>query len=376
MSSYVHYDQTGNRSCGDTKAQLQQYCAPWVFRPTTSFLFHNNGDGTFSDVSQSSGIADTPGKAFGAVATDINNDGLMDLFVANYMVANFLFINRGGGKFEETGLVTGVAYNDLGNARSGMGVDAADVDDDGWQDLFVANIDDEMFSLYRNLKGAEFTDHSEEIRQATRLLSGWGLRFFDYDNDGDPDLMLANGHPNDFIDRYKSNVTYREPLLLFENSGGQFKDVSKQAGSVFAKQFPARGLATGDYDNDGDLDALVVNNGAAPLLLKNNGGNKNNWLGLQLVATKSNPGAVGALLTWTAGGLKRSRLKTAGGSYLASHDPREILGLGPAAKVESLEIKWPSGQVDKLANVPAGRYLKLVEGKGVVEAAKQPGVKR
>ena len=347
-----------------------------MFRPTTSFLFHNNGDGTFSDVSQSSGIADTPGKAFGAVATDINNDGLMDLFVANYMVANFLFINRGGGKFEETGLVTGVAYNDLGNARSGMGVDAADVDGDGWQDLFVANIDDEMFSLYRNLKGAEFTDHSEEIRQATRLLSGWGLRFFDYDNDGDPDLMLANGHPNDFIDRYKSNVTYREPLLLFENSGGQFKDVSKQAGSVFAKQFPARGLATGDYDNDGDLDALVVNNGAAPLLLKNNGGNKNNWLGLQLVATKSNPGAVGALLTWTAGGLKRSRLKTAGGSYLASHDPREILGLGPAAKVESLEIKWPSGQVDKLANVPAGRYLKLVEGKGVVEAAKQPGVKR
>ena len=203
-----------------------------------------------------------------------------------------------------------------------------------------------------------------------------GVAVFDYDNDGDPDLMLANGHPNDFIDRYKSNVTYREPLLLFENSGGQFKDVSKQAGSVFAKQFPARGLATGDYDNDGDLDALVVNNGAAPLLLKNNGGNKNNWLGLQLVATKSNPGAVGALLTWTAGGLKRSRLKTAGGSYLASHDPREILGLGPAAKVESLEIKWPSGQVDKLANVPAGRYLKLVEGKGVVEAAKQPGVKR
>jgi hypothetical protein len=379
VSSYVLYDPKENHSCGDTKAQLQQYCAPWVFRPTASFLFHNNGDGTFSDVSKTSGIAETPGKAFGAVATDVNNDGLLDLFVANDMVANFLFINRGGGKFEETGLLAGVAYNDLGNARSGMGVDAADVDGDGWQDLFVANIDSEMFSLYRNLKGVEFADHSEEIRQATRLLSGWGLRFFDYDNDGDPDLILANGHPNDYIERYKSSVTYKEPLLLFVNTGGRFADVSAQSGSVFAKQFPARGLATGDYDNDGDLDVLVANNGAAPLLLNNNGGSHHqlgHWVGLHLVATKSNPAAVGALISWTAGGVRHSRLKTAGGSYLASHDPREILGIGQADKIDSLEIKWPSGQVDKLTNVAAGRYLKLVEGKGIVETTGRSKVKQ
>jgi hypothetical protein len=379
VSSYVHYDPQENHSCGDAKAQLQQYCAPWVFRPTTSFLFHNNGDGTFSDVSKTSGIAETPGKAFGAVATDVNNDGLLDLFVANDMVANFLFINRGGGKFEETGLLAGVAYNDLGNARSGMGVDAADVDGDGWQDLFVANIDSEMFSLYRNLKGVEFADHSEEIRQATRLLSGWGLRFFDYDNDGDPDLILANGHPNDYIERYKPSVTYKEPLMLFENIGGKFADVSAQSGGVFAKQFPARGLATGDYDNDGDLDVLVANNGAAPLLLNNNGGSHHklgHWVGLHLVATKSNPAAVGALISWTAGGVRHSRLKTAGGSYLASHDPREILGIGPSDKIDSLEIKWPSGQVDKLTNVAAGRYLKLVEGKGIIETTGKSKMKQ
>lgn len=153
--------------------------------------------------------------------------------------------------------------------------------------------------------------------------------------------------------------------MLFANTGGKFADVSAQSGSVFAKQFPARGLATGDYDNDGDLDVLVANNGAAPLLLKNNGGNRGAWLGLHLVATKSNPAAVGALISWTVGGVKRSRLKTAGGSYLASHDPREILGLGSSTKIDSLEIKWPSGQVDKLTNVAAGRYLKLVEGKGL-----------
>src|SRR6185436_13423917 len=239
-------------------------------------------------VSKDSGISSALGKSFGAVATDINNDGLIDLFVANDTVANFMFVNKGKGKFEEIGLASGVAYSDSGSPRSGMGVDAADYDGDGWQDLFVANIDQELFSLYQNQKDLTFVDKPGEIAQATRLLSGWGLKFFDYDNDGDPDLILANGHPDDMVEIQSLKVKYKEPLLLFENVNGTFKNVSAQSGAAFSKDWPARGLGLGDYDNDGDLDVLVINNGEAPVLLKNEGGNNNNWVGLQLVATKSN----------------------------------------------------------------------------------------
>jgi len=301
------------------------------------------------------------------VATDINNDGLMDLFVANDTVANFLFINKGKGKFEEIGLASGVGYSDSGNPRSGMGVDAADFDGDGWQDLFVANIDQELFSLYQNQKDLTFIDKPGEIGPSTRLLSGWGLKFFDYDNDGDPDLILANGHPDDMVEIQSTKVTYKEPLLLFENNGGKYKNVSAKSGPVFQKIFAARGLSVGDYDNDGDLDILIINNGEAPILLRNEGGNRNNWLGLQLVSTKSNPAATGAIISWTAGGVKRSRLKTAGGSFLSSHDPREILGIGQESQVASLEIRWPSGIVDKIKNLPANRYVKITEGEGQVK---------
>jgi enediyne biosynthesis protein E4 len=367
-SSFVQYSAQSSVFCGDNKLGRRYYCIPRVFKPRPSFLFHNEGNGKFTDVSKASGIANSLGKSFGAVATDINNDGLMDLFVANDTVANFLFLNKGAGKFEEIGLPSGVAYSDSGSPRSGMGVDAADFDGDGWQDLFVANIDQELFSLYHNEKDLTFADQPGEIAQATRLLSGWGLKFFDYDNDGDVDLFLANGHPDDMVETQVSKVKYAEPLLLFENVNGKFKNISAQSGAVFAKDFPARGMSVGDCDNDGDLDLLIINNGAAPLLLKNNGGNKNNWVGLQLVATKSNPGAVGATITWTAGGTKRQRLKTSGGSFLASHDPREILGLGNATKLDSLEIKWPSGKVDKLTNVPINAYLKIVEGEGTAKS--------
>jgi hypothetical protein len=249
-----------------------------------------------------------------------------------------------------------------------MGVDATDYDGDGWQDLFVANIDQEFFSLYHNQKDLTFTDEPGEIGPATQLLSGWGLRFFDYDNDGDPDLFLVNGHPDDFIDMRVSRVTYKEPLLLFENTGKGFQNVSAQSGAVFAKQFSGRGMAVGDFDNDGDLDVLVSNNGAAPLLLRNEGGNRNSWLGLQLVATRSNPAAVGVVITWQAGGVKRSRLKISGGSYLASHDPREVLGLGSATKIDGVEIRWPSGKVDRLTNLPINTYVRVVEGEGVAKS--------
>ena len=362
VSSFVQYSGTGTIFCGDNRIGRRYYCVPRVFKPRSSYLFHNDGGGKFLDVSKESGIAAAQGKSFGAVATDVNNDGLMDLFVANDTLPNFLFVNKGKGKFEEVGLMAGVAYSDSGAPRSGMGVDAADFDNDGWQDLFVANIDQELFSLYQNQKDLTFIDKPGEIGQATRLLSGWGLRFFDYDNDGDPDLILANGHPDDMVEIQSLKVKYKEPLLMFENVNGQFKNVSTVSGPVFSKDFPARGLSVGDYDNDGDLDVLIINNGAAPILLRNEGGNRNNWAGLQLVATRSNPAAAGAIITWEAGGVKYRRLKTAGGCFLSSHDPREILGIGTATKIDSIEIKWPSGRVDKITNPPLRKYIKVVEG--------------
>jgi len=365
VSSFVQYSGNGTIFCGDNRAGRRYYCVPRVFKPRPSFLFHNEGGGKFLDVSKDSGIAASLGKSFGAIATDVNNDGLMDLFVANDTLPNFLFVNKGKGKFEEVGLLSGVAYSDSGAPRSGMGVDATDYDNDGWQDLFVANIDQELFSLYQNQKDLTFIDRPGEIGPATRLLSGWGLRFFDYDNDGDPDLILANGHPDDMVEIQSLKVKYKEPLLMFENNNGTFKNVSEVSGPVFSKDFPARGLSVGDYDNDGDLDVLIINNGAAPVLLRNEGGNRNNWVGLNLVATRSNPAAVGAIITWEAGGKKYSRLKTAGGSYLSSHDPREILGIGQAAKIDSIEIKWPSGRVDKVTNPPLRKYIKITEGQPV-----------
>ena len=366
VSSFVFYDKSQNPLCTDETRKLRYYCVPRLFKPQPSRLFHNKGDGTFQDVSRESGIAGSPGKSFGAVATDVNNDGLMDLFVANDTMPNFLFLNKGGGKFEEIGLSAGVAYGEAGRPRSGMGVDAADVDGDGWQDLFVANIDQEFFSLYHNEKELVFTDQPGEIAPATQLLSGWGLKFFDYDNDGDPDLFLVNGHPDDMIESRVPRVKYKEPLLMFENTGRGFKDVSAKSGAVFGRVYAGRGMALGDFDNDGDADVLTSNNGEPPLLLRNQGGNRNNWIGLQLVATTSNPAAVGAVITWQAGTLKRTRLKTSGGSYLSSHDPREILGAGSATKIDSIEIRWPSGKVDKLTNPPMNRYVRVLEGSGLI----------
>jgi hypothetical protein len=368
VCSFVDYGTTAHFSCGDNKLGKKYYCIPRVFLPTASFLFHNNGDGTFREVSRGTDIEKALGKGLGVVATDINNDGRTDLFVANDTVQNFLFVNRGEGKFEEIALAAEVGYSENGQARSGMGVDAADLDGDGWQDLFVANVDQEMFSLYRNRHDETFADtaHANGIARATRLLSGWGLKFFDYDNDGWPDLILANGHPDDMIENYSQSVKYREPLLLFHHDGKRLIDVSAQAGPAFLRPYAARGLAVGDYDNDGRLDVLVAPNGGAPLLLHNNTGQQHHWLGLRLRGTRANRDGVGARISWSAGGVRRTRLKNNGGSYLSSHDPREILGLGTAAKVDWVEIHWPapSGRVDRIPNPPVDRYIEVVEGKG------------
>jgi len=370
LCSFVEFGTTKNVVCGDNKLGRRYYCIPRVFNPTASLLFHNNGDGTFTEVSKGTDIAKAMGKALGVVATDLNNDGRTDLFVANDTVQNFLFMNRGKNKWDEIGLASEVGFSANGQPRSGMGVDAADVDGDGWQDLFVANVDQEMFALYKNNKDESFLDTANVhgIGQATRLLSGWGLKFFDFDNDGRLDLFLANGHPDDMVDQYGGAVKYEEPLLVFRGDGAKLQNVSAEAGPVFERSFPARGLAVGDFDNDGRIDVFIGNNGKAPLLLRNRSGEGHHWVGLRLEGTSCNRDAVGARLTWSVNGATRSRLKTAGGSYLSSHDPREVIGLGTAAKLDWLEIKWPapSTRVERLDAVPADRYVRVVEGKGIV----------
>lgn len=358
-------------SCGDNRIGRNYYCVPRVFKPVTSMLFRNNGDGTFTYASAGTAIERAQGKALGVVATDFNNDGWMDLFVANDTVQNFLFANRGPGQdgkweWEEIGLPAEVAYGENGQARSGMGVDSADFDSDGWMDLIVSNIDQEMYAVYRNNHDETFADlaHRHGVAQATRTMSGWGLKFFDYDNDGNIDLFLANGHPDDMIELYSENVKYKMPLLLFRHDGQRLRNVSAEAGPAFQRPLAARGMAVGDYDNDGQLDVLIGCNGGPPVLLRNNAGRGNHWVGLKLVGKTCNRDAVGTRITWSAGGVPRSRLKTGGGSYLASHDPREVLGLGNAEKVDWVEIRWapPSKRVDRLEKLPVDQYLTVEEG--------------
>ena len=367
---FVDFDKNKHHNCGapgiPALKGLNEYCYPRIYSAMPSWLFHNNGDGTFTDVSQKIGIADNPGKAWGVVATDVNNDGWMDLFVANDTEANFLFMNRGGKKFEESGFTAGVAFGEGGKARSGMGVDSADVNQDGWMDLFVTDLNHEIFGFYQNRHDESFDDIAAPtgIASASKLMSGWGLKFFDYDNDGDLDLMIANGHPDDLIEKIYDNVTYRERLMLFHNSTTGMKNVSLESGPVFSKLMSARGLALGDFNNDGAVDVLISCNDEPPVLLQNQAGRQNHWIGLKLIGKKANIDAVGAVITYQAGDLKRSRMKVGGGSYLSSHDPRMVLGIGQRTKLDWIEIKWPrpSGVVQRFTDLPVDRYITIIEG--------------
>jgi len=366
---FVDFDKSKHHNCGAPNIPaikgLNEYCYPRIYTPMASWLFHNNGDGTFSDVSQKMGIADNPGKSWGVVATDINNDGWMDLFVANDTVANFLFVNRGGKKFEEIGFTSGVGLGEGGKERSGMGVDSADVNQDGWMDLFVTDLNHELDGFYQNRRDETFDDIAAPsgIANASRLMSGWGLKFLDYDNDGNLDLMIANGHPDDLIEKIYDNVFYQEPLMLFHNTGSGLKNVSRESGPAFARPMSARGLALGDFNNDGAVDVLISCNNEAPMLLQNNIGRQNHWLGVKLVGKKANIDAVGAIVTYQASDLKRSRMKVGGGSYLSSHDPRMVLGIGQRTKIDWIEIKWPqpSGLVQRFTDLPLDRYITIHE---------------
>jgi hypothetical protein len=245
-------------------------------------------------------------------------------------------------------------------------VDSADFNQDGWMDLFVTNLDHEFYGLYQNKHDESFEDTAGPtgIARATQMLSGWGAKFFDFDNDGLLDLLVANGHPDDLIDKINPGVTYSEPLLLFQNTRAGLKNINGESGPLFSRQLSARGLALGDFDNDGAVDVLISLNDAAPVLLRNNAGRQNHWLGLNLIGKKSNPDAIGTHISYQAGDLKQTRFKVGGGSYLSSHDPRIVLGLGKHEKVDWLEVKWPqpSGLVQRLTSLPIDRYITIIDG--------------
>jgi hypothetical protein len=369
---FVDFSKTIHHRCSAPHlpglAEAAEYCYPRIYAPMPSRLFHNNGDGTFTDVSQKTGISDNPGKSWGVVATDINNDGWLDLFVANDTEANFLFKNRQGQGFEEIGFTAGVAYGEGGKARSGMGVDSADLDQDGWMDLFLTDLNHEFFALYQNRHDETFDDKAplSGIANVSELMSGWGLKFFDYDNDGNLDLLIANGHPDDLIEKLRPNVGFREPLLLLHNDGKNLANVTGQSGPLFTRPLSHRGLALGDFNNDGAVDVLITVNDGAPVVLRNQAGTRNHWLGLKLVGTKSNPDAVGATVICQSGQLKRRHMKVGGGSYLSSHDPRIVLGLGQHTTIDWLEVEWPrpSRAVERFTGLPIDRYITIVEGRG------------
>ena len=369
IANYVDWSPERNFWCGDKGPGLRSYCHPDVYHGEPPTLYHNNGDGTFSDVSKRSGLGIKPGNGLGVVTFDYDNDGWQDIFIANDHMPNYLFHNNRDGTFREIGYSAGVAVGIDGQFEAGMGTDAADTTGSGRLDLIVAHLDQQLARLYQNVGEGYFEDATfrSRISYATFHLSGFGTRFVDYDNDGARDLFIANGHVLDNIQRYHADTTYAEPKLMFRNTGhGIFQNVSEQLGSDFQLPRVSRGAAIADFDNDGDLDILVSNNGQPPQLLRNDGGNSNHWLQIFLIGTRSNRDAVGARVKVTAGDLVLYDERKGGMSYQSAQDPRLHFGLGQRRTVEEVEIKWPSGALTKLTNLKSDQILALEEGKGLV----------
>jgi hypothetical protein len=360
VCNYLTYDEK-NLPC--TLYEGKPYCLIKNFKGSASRLFRNNGDGTFADVTEKARITNPNGKGLGVVALDYDNDGRIDIFQANDTAANFLYHNRGDGVFSEVALEAGVAFDPNGNARGGMGVDAEDLDGDGYLEIFVANFSDETNALFHNDGEGVFTEVTNRLGLGAISLpmSGFGSRFFDYNNDGLVDLFVHNGHPFEPINKLFPGTTYREPPFLFENTGKGFRDVAAEHGAPLKKSYAGRGLAVGDIDNDGDSDLLLMNVGEPPVLLRNDGGNGNRWLGIHLVGTRSNRDAVGAKVTLMANGRRRNKQKLGGGSYCSSSDPRLLFGLGASARADEIKVTWPSGQISTLKNVRANQYLTIKE---------------
>ena len=369
ICDYIEWAPKNNIWCGEHRPGYRSYCHPGNYKGQRVKLFHNNHDGTFTDASDSSGVGKPEAKGMGVVLADFNNDGWTDIAIANDSWPNFLFLNKKDGTFQDVSFVSGLAASEDGRYEAGMGIDASDVDGDGWQDVYITHLDFELNRLYHNNQNGSFDDYTfrSGIGNKAMLLSGVSAKFVDYDNDGWPDIVQVNGAMVDNVHLYHSEVTYKEPMLMFRNLGkGQFDKVSESLGPDFMRPIVGRGIAIADYDNDGDIDIVTNNRDDYPSLFRNDGGNANHWLEILLIGTRSNRDGIGASLKLTSEGITHVEQARGGMGYMCAHDPRIFFGLGKRSKIDSLDITWPSGQVDKLTDVPIDKIIAVKEGTGVV----------
>jgi hypothetical protein len=369
VTNYLDWSPKNNLWCGERAPGYRSYCNPGNYKGQKTKLYHNNHDGTFTDVSDKSGVGLPESKGMSMVLADLNNDGWPDIAIANDTWPNFLFENKHDGTFSDVSLISGLAASEDGGYEAGMGIDAADVDGDGLLDIYITHLDFELNRLYHNNGDGTFTDvtYSSGIGNKAMLLSGVSAKFIDYDNDGWPDIVQANGAMVDNVRLYHSLVSYEEPLLMFHNLGhGKFEKSSDTLGADFNRPVVGRGLATADFFNDGQVGFAVNCRGDYPELLRNDGASGNHWLEVLLIGTKSNRDGIGAVLKLSSSGMVQVDQAKGGTSYMSASDPRIHFGLDKRTKIDSLVITWPSGQVDKLASVPVDSIIAVKEGTGIV----------
>jgi hypothetical protein len=367
IANYVRWSEQTDLYCTLDGAR-KSYCTPESYKGTSVRLWHNLGGGKFEDATQKAGLGDPTSKSLGIAILDYNADGWPDILIANDTQPNKLYLNKKDGTFEERGVPSGIAFSEDGVARAGMGADAADYDRSGHPSVIISNFANQMVSLYHNEGNGLFVDEApqSEVGRATLVTLGFGCFFFDYDNDGWPDIFVADGHIEDQIERVQKRVSYAEPSHLFRNlGGGKFQEVTAQMGQAFAAPRVARGAAYADIDNDGFLDVLVTTN-AGPAFLFHNEGGTNHSLRLKLVGTKSNRDGIGAVVRVTSGSEKQWKMLRSGSSYLSQSELVLTFGLGTLTRADAVEIQWPSGQMDKLSNIAAGETVTVQEGKGVI----------
>jgi hypothetical protein len=370
VAGYLDFDlQHPELKTCDYRGIQVHACGPLGYRGAPDALYHNNGNGTFTDVTERAGVKDKKLYfGFAVIFDDLDGDGKPDIFVANDSNPNYLYRNKGNGTFEETGVAAGAAFNSDGRELSSMGVAVGDYDHDGRMDLFVTTFANDNYVLFHNDGQGFFSDRSYPagLGEATIAWLGWATFFLDYDNDGWIDLFAANGHVYPEVDG-RSSEKYRQPLLLFRNlANGKFVDISREAGLTAMPWRSARGGAYCDFDNDGDLDIALSNIDDTAQLLENIGGNERNWIALKLIGTKSNRDGIGAQVKIQAGNLIQYDHVRAGGSYLSNHDPRLHFGLGERSTVDAIEIRWPSGFLERLTKVRSNQIITVKEGGGIV----------
>jgi hypothetical protein len=375
VANYVQWSIETDLYC-TLDGKSKSYCTPESFKGTSVRLWHNRGDGTFEDVTKKAGLGDPTSKTLGIAIIDYDNDGWPDLLLSNDTQPNKLYRNNGNGTFSEKAVVAGIAFSEDGVARAGMGVDAADYDHSGASSILITNFSNQMISLYHNEGKGLFVDEAprSDVGRASLLTLGFGCFFFDYDLDGWPDIFIANGHIDSDIERVQPNVKYAMPPHVFRNVGkGNFQEVANSLGKSFNTSRVGRGAAYADINNDGRLDLLLSTNGGPAYLFLNEATGPsatNKSLRIKLVGTKSNRDGIGAIVKLTAGGETQTQMLRSGSSYLSASELILTFGLAQNAQADTIEVRWPSGQLDKLSNIPAGQTITITESQGQTASRK------